>query len=220
MHSRLRVLAVTLVAIGIQASAANAAIITFSNLASWQSAVTGVNTVTFEENGPGGFTSYDSGPVTFGANTFVTDPTGAIFTIDPGFACPGYCEIGTGDVLSAQTGTLLTISGGGVTALAFDWLVWVTNTLTITLSTGNVISLPTSAFVPGFFGVTSTIPITSLMLTIPQASGVQVLNLDNVRTAQAVFQQPVPEPGSLLLFACGLTALALARSRWRARSSR
>ena len=81
-------------------------------------------------------------------------------------------------------------------------------TLSVTLSTGDVIPLAATAFVPGFLGVTSTVPITGLTITLPGP----VLNLDNFRTAQASVT-PVPEPGALLLFASALAALAVSRRR-------
>jgi len=144
--------------------------------------------------------------------------------IDPALldGCPGYCEIGTGDVLSAQGGAnLLTISGGGVTALAFDWMTWDTAALSVTLSTGDVIPLAATEFVPGFLGITSTIPITSLTINVPQGLG--VLNLDNfavgrLPTTTTTTSGTVPEPGSLLLILSGLMVLGVSRHRRQAPS--
>jgi len=220
---RLRVFAIALFAVGIHVSAANAAVITFNSLASWQSAVVVVNTTTFEENASGNFTFHGSS-ATFGGATFTVD-AGSIFTIDPALfnGCPGYCEIGTGDVLSAQGGAnLLTISGGGVTALAFDWMTWDTAALSVTLSTGDVIPLAATEFVPGFLGITSTIPITSLTINVPQGLG--VLNLDNfavgrIPTTTTTTSGTVPEPGSLLLILSGLMVLGVSRHRQQAPST-
>jgi hypothetical protein len=191
-------------ALWVGAGTAHASPITlFSDRTSWEAAVaTVISTTTFEENGSGGFTFHDTS-ATFDGATYVVD-AGFLFTVDPDFACPGYCEIGTGDVLSAQAGaTVLSVSGGGVTALAFDFLTWSGSTLPITLSTGEVLSLPTVPFVAGFFGITSTVPITGIGLTVTD-----VLNLDNVSVVAAV-----PEPGTLLM----LTGLAAVGARRRLR---
>ena len=76
----LRVLAIAFIAIGLRTGAAEAAVITYNNLASWQAAVSGVNTTTFEENASGAFTSYGLGPAAFGGGTYTIN-AGQLFTV-------------------------------------------------------------------------------------------------------------------------------------------
>jgi hypothetical protein len=93
-----------------------------------------------------------------------------------------------------------------------SWMTWVNTTLSVTLSTGDVIPLAATGFVPGFFGVTSTVPITGLTITVPAPTvdfPTGVLVVDNFRTASAA--AAVPEPGSLLLFISGVVALSVRR---------
>ena len=80
---RLRSLFCALAVMALVASAtpASAAIITFDNLAAWQAAATGVTTITFEENGAGGFT-FKGSTATFNGINFAI-PSGFLFTIDP-----------------------------------------------------------------------------------------------------------------------------------------
>ena len=85
MRIRLRVLAITLIAIGIQTSVANAAIITYNNLASWQGAVVGVNTTTFEQNATEApLPMAPDRSLSVAARTRLSGG-GNIFTVDPDF---------------------------------------------------------------------------------------------------------------------------------------
>jgi hypothetical protein len=173
-----------------------------------------ISTITFEENGPGGFTNHGTNAV-FGGVTFAaTSPTlpMTLYTVDPGFSS-GY-DLGSGDVLSAQSAgsgnsISLDISALNTKALSFDWLHWDTGALSISLSTGDTFNVPTVAFGPGFFGVTSTIPIVGLSISNLNPCGGCVINIDNFAfTTAATESDVVPEPASLTLLGAGLAGLA------------
>ena len=207
MRARAMFGSIALAGLLFSASPASAAIVTFTNLAAWQAATTGASSITFEENTPPSSFTDHTPTATFSGITFsIPAGPGQLFTVDPAFGA-FFAAIGTGDVLAAQQGaTSLSIASLNVTALAFDYVVSPNQTFTITLSTGDVIPIAAADFVPGFFGVTSTTPITSLSIAFSQ-----FLNIDNFATATAA----VPEPASLLLLGTGLLSAAYARRRAR-----
>jgi hypothetical protein len=176
----------------------------YGDLGSWQAAATGeLTTISFEENASGQFT-YHGAIASFGGVRFHSDAD--LYTVDPAFDI-FYQGIGTGDVLTATRGQTLTIVGVSATALALDWQVLSPSPLAILLSNGDAFLLPISDQA-GFFGLTSTVPLTSLQLTYEPSL---LLNIDNFRSNAA----PVPEPASLSLLALGLAGLGA--QRWRQR---
>jgi hypothetical protein len=193
-------------ALVVSAAPASAAIIQYNNLADWQNVAVGVSTITFEENGPGTFTNHGLAASFSGVN--FNTASGSLFTVDPGYFS-GY-DLGSGDVLSAQQGAItLNFAGLNTKALAFDMGVWQGQSLTLTLSTGDVIVRGMSANLPEFFGVTSDTAITGLTIGF-----FDLVNIDNLRFAR---DTQVPEPASLVLLGVGLVGAGVARRRGRAR---
>jgi len=224
----LKVCGLVLAAVLVGSRPVSADTITYGDLASWQSAAGAVTTLTFEENGPSFdrlFTAYGCcamfGGLLFNASAGAHpgEPFNpALFTVDPALS-PLYAGIGTGDVLTAQHNTFafsLEISGLNATALAFNWLHWSADDISVLLSNGDTLVLSAPAFTANFIGLTSTSPITNLRFIIPpvgldENSG---LNIDNL-SFNSASPTPVPEPATLVLLGSGLAALG--RRAWKAK---
>ncbi len=194
--------ALAVLAVGV--SSAQAAAISYDSRASWQAAVTGpVSTTTFEQNAPGTFTLLGAGPVVLDGITYSVN-AGLLYTVDPLYN-PAYAALGTGDVLSAQGGaSVLTIDVAGATAFGFDWHSGGGPFMNVFLSTGDVYSIPAVAGATGFFGITSTVPVSSFTIQVPG-----ILNIDNFSVGSAG-PAAVPEPATLLLVG-GPLAICLRR---------
>ena len=176
----------------------------FTSLSSFNAATSGNTTITF--NGiaaPGGFVT-EASPATFAGATFST--TSSLFVIDPGFYGFSYSN---GGFLNAdyQQPDVITVTLPSVTAVGFDFggLFGSTGPYLVTLSDGFSATLSSSGSAAGndlsFVGFTSSTPLTSLTLTLPDTPSYNAL--DNF-----VYGSAVPEPGTLVLLATGLLGAA------------
>ncbi|HEY6507400.1 MAG TPA: hypothetical protein VIY56_05265 [Vicinamibacterales bacterium] len=203
MRLNVRTLFSTIVVLAVGVSAAQAAAISYDSRASWQAAVTGPVSTTFEQNAPGTFTFLGAGPVVLDGITYSVN-AGFLYTVDPLYN-DAYSVLGTGDVLSAQGGaSILTVDVAGATAFGFDWHSLGGPFMNVFLSTGDAFSIPAVAGATGFFGITSTVPVSSFTIQVPG-----ILNIDNFSVGSEG-PAAVPEPATLLLVG-GPLAICLRR---------
>jgi hypothetical protein len=204
------------------ARTASATTISYTSLAAFQAAATGLATIDFSGIAPAGSFAVVNGNTISGV-TFSTPDN--LTVTDPGYGA-GY-NYGTGATLTSYdfNGSVylhappVTMTLGGATALGFlaaDDQSGTTDpgTFTVLLSSGDSFTLSANSSL-NFYGFTSTVPITSLTLTNNAAASL-VTSIDNVTFGRAVATAPVPEPASLLLFGTGL-ATAVARRRFNKR---
>jgi hypothetical protein len=194
----------------------------YSARSSFNAASTGNTIITF--NGiaaPGSFVLFGvNGSTTLSGVTFTASGGNALFIVDLGFA-PTIYNTGSasaGGVLSSQNQisapAILTIAlPSPVTALGFDTNTFPNAVVTVTLSDGEILSYTTIGSTGQFFGFTTSVGITSLILSEPTNRAVAILNIDDFTFGQA---SAVPEPTTLLLLSTGLLGLA---SRVRKRKS-
>jgi hypothetical protein len=144
-----------------------------------------------------------SGPVTFSGSGFsfsASAPNDLI--LDPGF-------LSTSQIDEALT---INFTSGNVTAFGGNFFaVDFNNTfqavsLTLTLSDGKVETFTPSSLSNSYRGFVSTSPITSLVISAPGQS--LYGSLDNFTVGQTL---PVPEPGTLSLWALGVAGLMAVR---------
>jgi hypothetical protein len=200
-------------------AAARASVITFSSEAAFLAATTGLTTLNFEGIAPdGGQVAYFAGPTVIGGVTFQTNsPTsdGFLFTVGDNQYYPG------NSVFSAQQSSTGTESvritfGAPVTAFAMDlgsFNVTSVQPVNVALSNGDNAVAGAGPFdtLP-FFGLTSSTPFISVVLSGNSAALGRVINIDDVKFGAAV----VPEPATLsLLFlaVAGAGARRLQRRR-------
>jgi hypothetical protein len=196
---------------------------TFTDLTSWQNAVTGVTTVTFPSGTAGSY--YDiSSPYTIDGVTYSQTPSNQYMLIqDTSSAAPWYYQYNMGWAVFSMSSTTLTnpkitiTPTSGATALSFE-LATQNNfgePVVITFSDGSqyTISSPsTTAAVPAFFGVTSSAPLTSLSFTLAPgdnlANGTQII-LGDFSEATAGAPSQTPEAATLILIGLGLAGMRL-----------
>jgi hypothetical protein len=186
---RTLILSCLLAAASLAAGVAQAATI-YTSRAAWLSAVSGVSTTTFEENGPGSFTSY--GAQYNGAGFTVASSTNNIFTVDPGFA--SLYDWGSGDVLDMEFG-IATITAGA--NFGFDFGNPASSSFfgsgLVTIGGVDYALLGQPAF--NFFGVVGA----AGPITVNFNGGLGII--DNFSTARSA--NAVPLPGSLALVLAG-----------------
>lgn len=212
------------------AAPALGAVVTYTDLSSWQAAAGSTSLETFDSATPGLFAAPVAstfGPVAFNGFTLSGQPTGdyiGITTtslsgspnnpIPAAFAGQNFVSWGSAD---GYVGPTTTITFNQPTkAFAFDWFnTDISDQYQITLNPqGDIFGGPPFTVAPygtlsGFFGVVSDTYITSATISTQFDGGfVSDEGLDNVRLSS------VPEPSQLALF-IGLGGLALLSRRSR-----
>jgi hypothetical protein len=209
-------LLLALACLGVVPSVLSAAVIEFTDRATWLAAAGATTNVDFEGIAPAGSFKDFAGPLTLSGVVF-SGPNG----VSVRSAGLDYVNAwGSGDKLQASFSTEFDITlPPGVTAVGSDIMITSTfflslpgGTYTATLSTGDVFTNIFSSGPPtrSFVGFISTSPITSLKLV----SNPSLAMIDNFAINSAV-----PEPGSLSLFCPGLLGIFALLARARKMSS-
>jgi hypothetical protein len=193
-------------------NSAQAAVVQFTDLASFQANTTGLTTIDFEGLAPRG--SYENYSITGLANsgvnfTGLSSYYGYLYVMDP-VAGPIYYDWGSGAVLLGDyNGTIVATLPSGVTAIGSDIMsvIGYASPFNITLSTGekfnlNSLNYPDRQFV----GFTSDTAIASISFQTTDGWG----ELDNFRFGTARAATSVPEPFTLIgTFVGGTAALRM-----------
>jgi hypothetical protein len=204
----------------LSATSSHAAIVTYTDFASWSAAVSGVTTVAFPDP-PNPYYYF------YGTGTASVTYSGVIFSTSAAISDGSFYNLGSGwthgeVVLSSQgqiTGlpNILTSLPGDVTGFALNYGTFDGSNVTFTLSNGDSVVLAStgtgSYAVPDFLGVTDDTPFHSVLATSPD----RVLDLNNVSYGSTGVTG-VPEPAAWLLLTTGLAGL-LGYGRRRARSA-
>ena len=179
----------------------------FTSLSSYNAATNSNITITFNGIAPtDGFVA-ESSPFTLSGRSFSS--TSSMFIVDPGFYASPYTGGGflTTDFVNPD---VLTITLPSVTAVAFDFgaLFPGSASVLVSLSDGFTTTISTNDSLVGgslaFAGFTSTAPLTSIKLTLPDSPDYNAI--DNFTWGKA--NSPVPEPASLGLMLTGLLGAA------------
>jgi hypothetical protein len=214
------------------ATPAYSSISTFSNLADWQAAASGVQVIDFSGlNSPGPITDYSTGVgLTVSNIQFIgltASGAASLQVLDTSqFSWDNY---GSGDALmqsmnragSDPSPHIHVVFLTPVTAFGTDLFTATPHALSFAISLfGTQYAAPTlDQPNRAFWGVTSDTPISYVDFTIPDATwnGNTVAFLDNFRfgTAQGTEEPPAdtPEAATLLLIGSGLVGLASLRKR-------
>ncbi len=186
------------VLISVCSLAGHAATVTYTSETAFASATTGDTTYTVPPpaSGPDQLVdpSYTIGPATFNPGT------GDLYLVNDAFYGAGqtYLAVYPSD---PETVTLSPgVSGIGFMLSEMDSA----GTLGIDLN-GTLLTTLTLSGPPTFFGVTSTVPITSLALTGGSTVELDILNF--IVEPAAITSTPTPEPSSLLLLGTGALGL-------------
>jgi hypothetical protein len=191
----------------------------YTSPAAYAAATTPGTTITFDGiASPGSFVN-EPNPVVISGATFSSATGSAIFVIDPGFYGSSYPS-GFLNLDYGPTGiNQLTISfASPVTGLSFNYggLSGPSGIFTVVLSDGFTTTISTSQSIHGtgsldFVGFTSTVPLTSVSITTPDAPDYNAF--DNVTLDSTV----TPEPSSFALLGTGIVGVfGLVRRRLRA----
>jgi len=189
---------------------AQAAVVTYTDRATWTAATLGVSNIDFEGVAPAGGSSYYAGAYSTAGVSF-SDSRSYLFVVDPAYF-PQYYDWGSGAVMLGSAFGKITVTLTGANALGMDLMsiVGFGATMTLGLSSGETLSVPTANY-PNrtFFGLTSDSDITSITIS----AGSAYPELDNFSFGRAAVVATVPEPGSVLLAGLAIAALGLASRR-------
>jgi PEP-CTERM motif-containing protein len=212
MFMRKNSVAAALASVFFGATSAHAALVSYSDFASWNSAVSGTTTVTIPDpaHDPSTFIGTGTASVIYGGVTFSTSlalSDGDFFNIGSGWS-------GTPAVLSSQAqnigvaNILITLSAP-VTAFSLNFGTFNGVDVNFLLSngdtttTGSTFNLVDFYSVNDFFGVTNDTPFTSILVT----STDEALNLNNISFGSAV--SAIPEPSTWAMMMLGFASIAL-----------
>jgi PEP-CTERM motif len=184
----------------------------YTDLAAFNAATHGNTTITFNGIAPPGDFVPEASPFTLGGASFSSSSD--LFVIDPGFY--GYTYANAGFLSSDyQVPDVLTVQVPNVTAVGFDFggLFGATSPFMVTLSDGTTMTISSSGSIAegtlAFVGFTTTTPITSIVITLPDAPEFNAV--DNFVYGSS--GPTVPEPASLGLMLTGLLGAAGAARR-------
>jgi len=192
-----------------------ASVTTYATRTAFDAVAAGITTIGFEGIAPtDGFTGFGNGAsltlsgVTFAAHSgvYLYVNSSTYYAVnDP----PAY-DLGSGDYLLAGSGAPASISitlPAPVTAVAFNFGTFddATSQITISLAPGGDV-LTSSAPYPTntFVGFTSSVPLSSLQITVTAGNRRDTLTLDNFSFAAVA----IPEPKTITLVALGLGSVA------------
>jgi hypothetical protein len=195
-------------AIGVAATPAAAALVTYADLATWQAAVPSATTLTIPD-AVTGFTSFGSGDasVTYAGVTFSQSAAlgnGTLYNISSTY--DGCCQA---DISSqgADVGVenILITLPGLTNGFSLNFGTFNGSSVSFLLSNGHSVTLGSAAsdsyLVPGFFGVTDAAAFNTVLVTSPDF----VLNVSNI-----AYGGGVPEPGLWALMLVGFGGLGAA----------
>ena len=200
---------------------------TYTDLASWQAATSGVQTITFTGNSPGTITTYNDatgvaypdvqfiGIANIGYSLDVVDTTTfSWYSFGTGEALMQPMNRGASDPVPYIHVTFTT----PVTAFGSDLFTYSSTGMSfgITVPGTPQYIVSTSATAPAtFWGVTTDTPISSADFTLPGAtsSGGSIAFLDNFRYGTAQAPTDTPEAATLVMIGSGLIGLAYMRKR-------